>query len=249
MKAHIQTVLNGIQSAYYEDTNSIVLASYGALQAKLVTPMDKEYAKLQSYAGFKHADNSVAVVITDESNESEVLALCQMRRLINHPQKNNLNVSEHFSQFKLPDFDPSITFLEMSPFYFVHEEKTHRLQWLLWQAIEQYCTNESIDYMVGSLTLNSRYPAAFALELSYLHHFYLADPKLRAKAINGVTMDIMPEEAINPIQAFSILPPMFRYCLRLGAKVGEGVFVDQKKNEIHVFFLLPIQAKSVIAPH
>lgn len=245
MTAYARTFLAQNNITHSEKLSSDVLASYGALQAKLVQITDMIEQKFQKYTN-AHIDdrivNNLAIIVVDEDNDGEVVALCKIKRFDNRDQMHNKSISGRFSRFELPAISNQESFLELSDFQFIDEEHSHRLRGFLWQAVAHYCQAESIDYVVGSLMFNNRYPAACAVELSYLHHFYMAEPNLRAKAINGVTMDIMPEEAINPSHAFSSLPPMLRYCLRLGAKVGDGAVVDRQNNQIHIFLLLPAKA-------
>lgn len=135
---------------------------------------------------------------------------------------------------------PDDVFLEIGKIQFFDNTKSYRAGALIWQMVYYYCETEHVDYVIGCVSFAGRYPAAHAVALSYLYHFCRAEPGQSIVARKGVSMDIMPEEAIRPQEALRALPAQLRYCLRHGAKVGEGVFVDQAANCSEIFILIPV---------
>ncbi|EJF91045.1 hypothetical protein [Bartonella tamiae] len=252
MTVDARTLLNRAFDKRALVQDSAFLATLGVLEARLVKNFDglDKVGRALAMRGqsdqlhMKHDKNGLSdhdhfIVVTLKERPDETLALCRLSL------SERLNVSENFKTAGLVgDFEVQVNqkepcFLTISPFEFTETLKVHRAQALLWHAIAQYCALYDVDYVVGSLAFNSRYPAAYALELSYLYHFCRAQSGLRAMAKNGVTMDIMPQEAIKPHEAFSALPPTLRYCLRLGAKVSENAIVDALNNQTRIFLLFP----------
>lgn len=99
---------------------------------------------------------------------------------------------------------------------------------ILWQGIAAYVFKHNIGLMFGCASFPGTDPSAFAAQLSYLHHFHLAPENLRPKALPELyhSMDLMPEQDINPRRAVAKMPPLIKGYLRLGGFVGDGAVID-----------------------
>ena len=107
---------------------------------------------------------------------------------------------------------------------------------LLWQAIATYVFRHDIEVMFGCASLPGTDPGALALPLSYLHHYHLAPPALRPRALEAryVSMNRMSVDAIDKKAALASLPPLIKGYLRLGGFVGDGAVVDPQFNTTDV---------------
>jgi putative hemolysin len=107
---------------------------------------------------------------------------------------------------------------------------------LLWRGIAAYVFHHDISLMFGCASLHGTDPAALALPLSYLYHFHLAPPALRAKALPElyVDMQFLPLQEIDQKQALAALPPLVKGYLRLGGFIGDGAVVDEQFNTTDV---------------
>ncbi len=107
---------------------------------------------------------------------------------------------------------------------------------LMWRGIADYVLYHDIGLMFGCASLPGTDPAAHALALSYLYHYHLAPPNLRARALpeRYVRMDTMAREEIDARRALSQLPPLIKGYLRLGGFVGDGAVIDRQFNTIDV---------------
>ena len=107
---------------------------------------------------------------------------------------------------------------------------------LLWRAISAYVFHYRIQVMFGCASLAGIDPGALALPLSYLHHFHLAPDALSVRALPDryVEMNRLPKEAIDPVQAQAVLPPLIKGYLRLGGFVGDGAVIDRQFNTTDV---------------
>jgi putative hemolysin len=107
---------------------------------------------------------------------------------------------------------------------------------LIWRGIAAYVFHYDIGLMFGCASLPGTDPDALALPLAYLHHFHLAPPDLRPRALPGcfVAMDRMAKDAIDPVAAQAMLPPLVKGYLRLGGFVGEGAVIDRPFNTTDV---------------
>lgn len=107
---------------------------------------------------------------------------------------------------------------------------------LMWAGIANYVRDHGIDLMFGCASLPGTDPDALATQLSYLHHFHLAPPEIRPRALPDlfVNMDRRPKDEINPRQAVRELPPLIKGYLHLGGFVGDGAVIDHQFNTTDV---------------
>lgn len=107
---------------------------------------------------------------------------------------------------------------------------------VLWRAIATYVDQHDIKLMFGCASMPGTNPADLALPLSYLYHYHLAPPALRARAIpeRFIDMRILSQDEIDQRSAISALPPLIKGYLRLGGFVGDGAVVDHQFNTTDV---------------
>lgn len=213
----------------------------GSLVVRLLTGEEVERLSGLDKIPFLDRSKRMFVVFDETEADSSPLALCTITDTSDIGKGACFETAGHFSSDALTLAFPRLRFLETGEFHIMNQAKAHRAQGLLWHAIAAYCESHNIDYLFGAFSFEGRYPAAYALELSYLHHYHLIESALRVGAVDGVSMDIMPQEAIRPNEAFAFLPPLLRYCLRMGGKVGDGVAIDRDRNAVRIFMIMSAQ--------
>ncbi len=107
---------------------------------------------------------------------------------------------------------------------------------LLWRFIAAYVYHYDIEIMFGCASLPGTDTEALALPLAYLHHFHLAPPALRPRALpeRYVSMATLPADAVDRKAALAKLPPLIKGYLRLGGFVGDGAVIDHQFNTTDV---------------
>ncbi len=107
---------------------------------------------------------------------------------------------------------------------------------LLWYGLAAYCLHYEGVLFFGCASLHGTDPQKLALPLSYLHHFHLAPPELRSRALEHryVNMDILPPDKIDVRAAITELPPLIKGYLRAGGFVGDGAVIDEQFNTVDV---------------
>ncbi len=110
---------------------------------------------------------------------------------------------------------------------------------LLWRAIASYLEAHRIGFMFGCASFPGTDPARHADELAYLHRFHLAPPELRVRALAAHHVEMRRDAACD--QSGRGLPPLIKGYLRVGAKVGDGAFIDQGFNTVDVFLVMPVE--------
>ncbi len=111
---------------------------------------------------------------------------------------------------------------------------------LLWRAIACYVFAFDVPLMFGCASLPGTALDAHAAALSYLHHYHLAPPHLRARALPGRFNDMarLAPDAFDVERARAELPPLLKGYLRLGGFVGEGAVIDRQFNTTDVCILV-----------
>lgn len=107
---------------------------------------------------------------------------------------------------------------------------------LLWQTIAAYVFHYDVGVMFGCASLSGTDAAAHATALSYLHHYHLAPPAFRPKALPERYVDMLqiPREQLDAKAALAALPPLVKGYLRLGGFVGDGAVIDRDFNTTDV---------------
>ena len=113
---------------------------------------------------------------------------------------------------------------------------------LLWKGLMAYVARFDIDLMFGCASLPGIDVAEMALPLSYLHHFHAMPENLRVKAQPDlyVTMNRMPEEAIDEREGIRSLPAMLKGYVRAGCCIGDGAVIDRQFGTTDVFIYFPV---------
>ena len=120
---------------------------------------------------------------------------------------------------------------------------------LFWRGIAKYSMRYGIKLMFGCASLPGTDLARLAPALGYLHHYHLAPPSLRARALpeRYVAMDMLKENEIDPAsiaaelatrETISALPPLIKGYLRLGALIGDGAVIDRDFNTTDVCIIV-----------
>jgi L-ornithine Nalpha-acyltransferase len=142
-------------------------------------------------------------------------------------------------------------FLELGRSCVMPEYRTKRIVELLWQGIWNYCHSRHYQVLIGCASFSSPFPSNHATELSFLSHYCQGDEDwtVAAKASRFHTMRLAPVSSIDVRQAFSLLPPLLKGYLRVGAKVGDGCVIDPDLATTVVMIVLPLDTVATRYAH
>jgi putative hemolysin len=131
--------------------------------------------------------------------------------------------------------------LELGRSCVLREYRSGAVMQKLWHALAAYVAEHRIELMFGCASLRGTDPSSVREQLAYLHHWHLAPPEQRPRALarQRAAPEPMTREAVNPVRALRALEPMVRGYLRAGAWVGEGAWVDREFNAIDVCIVMP----------
>jgi putative hemolysin len=141
---------------------------------------------------------------------------------------------------------PDKQFMELGRSCVLPDYRTKRTVELLWQGNWAYSLKHGMNAMFGCASFPGVSPEEHAMALSFLHHTVSAKDDWAVSALPELyrSMDLMPMEGLNARKALSLLPPLIKGYLRLGAMVGDGAVIDHAFNTTDVLIVLPISSIS-----
>lgn len=170
--------------------------------------------------------------------------------------------AKHGSYYSSSEFDitPLINYkgevLELGRSCIRKDYRTGIVMNILWKGLAAYMFKHDITLMFGCASLHGTDPDEHAVPLSYLYHYHLAPPELRARALPDVYVDMnrLPKEAFDPDSALNSLtfnnikldpkagqnslPPLIKGYLRVGCYIGDGAFIDRQFNTTDVCIIV-----------
>jgi putative hemolysin len=140
-----------------------------------------------------------------------------------------------------PLLDSGAHLLELGRSCVLPPYRTRPVLQKLWQGIAHYVAEHKIGLMFGCASLHGTDVDALAPQLSYLYHYHLATPELRARALESryIEMNCIPKDQIDAKRVFTSLPPLVKGYMRLGASVGDGAVIDPQFNTTDVCIVMP----------
>ena len=132
--------------------------------------------------------------------------------------------------------------LELGRSCVLPEYRTSATISMLWRGIAEYIAAKRIGLMFGCASFAGIDPDVYAPALSYLYHHHLA-PAGECPTVlpgKGVDMERLPRGSYDERRAMFQLPPLVKGYMRVGAKFGNGAFIDRAFNTIDVFVVMPV---------
>lgn len=111
---------------------------------------------------------------------------------------------------------------------------------LLWAGLGEYVALHDVSILFGVASFHGTDTDRLAQALSYLHHFHLAPPDLRVRAVPDryTPMNILDPEAVDREEALRQTPALINAYIRLGGFVGDGAYIDHEFNTVDVCLLM-----------
>ena len=133
-------------------------------------------------------------------------------------------------------------FMELGRSCVLPDYRTKRTIELLWQGNWAYALSHNVQAMFGCASFPGDRAYAHAVALSFLAGMSAASDEWAVKAApgRGVSMDMMPIEAIQPRAALAAMPPLIKGYLRLGAMTSSEAVVDNEFGTTDILIILPV---------
>ena len=138
-------------------------------------------------------------------------------------------------------------FYSASEYNFDKNYRGHIALHLLWLGLGKYVLKRDISIIFGVASFNGNDPTLFSSALSLLSHKFSASKTLEFKALapHSVDMNIISVEKLDYRKAMSQMPSLIKAYLRMGAKVGNGAFVDTKFNTVDIGIIIEVELMDI----
>lgn len=140
------------------------------------------------------------------------------------------------------DISPLKTYniLEVGRAVVKEEYRSSNVISLLWKAIINYAMDEKIDYMIGTASFHGINPAPYLDTFAYLFDQHLAKDNERCLVRKESSYPLNIKDCYDVEEARKNMPPLVKGYLNLGAKIGDGVYIDNDFNSLDVLIILKI---------
>lgn len=108
----------------------------------------------------------------------------------------------------------------------------------LWQGLAAYVAEGQFDLLFGTASFQGTDVGQIAAPLGLLFGDHLAPAALRPQSLQTPQPSVPPLPQINRKAAMRAIPALIKGYLRLGGRVGAGVFVDKPFNTTDVCLVL-----------
>jgi putative hemolysin len=138
---------------------------------------------------------------------------------------------------------PGKRFLELGRSCVLPEYRARRVLELLWRGLLAYARHHRIDCMIGCASLPGADPLRHVGALAFLRQHARAQDEWSVRVREGVSGYTPPPDLVvsDPRRAIASLPPLLKGYLRLGARFGDGAFVDHAFGATDVFVVMPVK--------
>jgi len=209
-------------------------------------PSPRMRAERRDFDKFDEVCDHLLVVdrsVTGDDGQPLVVGTYRLLRDVDAPRAGGFYTSGEFDMSRMLAGHAGQRLLELgrSCVLKAYRNRTTTMQ-LLWKGLLAFVARFDIDVMFGCASFAGTDPEAFALPLSFMHHFHPIPRgmEVRARPELFVPMDRMPKDAIDPKEAMRALPPLLKGYLRAGGCIGDGAVIDHQFATIDVFIYFPL---------
>ena len=110
----------------------------------------------------------------------------------------------------------------------------------LWQGLAAHIEARGIEILFGTASFRGADPKAHAAPLALLQREHLAPAALRVTSRQAHDIALPGPAEFDGAAAMRVIPPLIKAYLRIGGKVGQGVFSDAAFNTTDVCMILDI---------
>lgn len=114
----------------------------------------------------------------------------------------------------------------------------------LWNGLARHVERRGTDILFGVASFPGTDLGALAGPISLLHHAHLAPPAWRVRSLMTEQPAHVPADQIDRVRAMRETPSLIKAYLRMGGRIGQGVYVDHAFNTTDVCMVMDTQALS-----
>ncbi|MCL2196059.1 MAG: GNAT family N-acetyltransferase [Treponema sp.] len=111
---------------------------------------------------------------------------------------------------------------------------------LLWDGIKSYVLKYKLRYIIGTMSFMGLDPLKYIQAASYLHYKYRMPEDIMVRPVESSAYyhKYLDQESVNKKTAVGQLPPLLKGLLMLGAKTGDGFYIDHDLGVVETFAVL-----------
>lgn len=114
---------------------------------------------------------------------------------------------------------------------------------ILWNGIERYALTYGVRYLIGTASFHGLDAQQYIQGYSYLMNNYKMEESVLARAdFDRADVTPLPPEQTDKKTAAAQIPPLIKSYLRMGAKFGDGFYIDRWFNCLDLFIFLDMNA-------
>lgn len=139
---------------------------------------------------------------------------------------------------------PELNFLEFGRSCVHPNYRSKRTIELLWHGAWSYILKSKADILFGCASFPTTNIQSISNQLAFLYHYAGVEHpyELEAQPGRGIDMNLVEKSSIQVKKCLSLLPPLIKGYLRLGAKFARQAVVDDGFGTTDVMIILPVGA-------
>lgn len=203
-------------------------------------PEQQDGANLLDYDEFDSLCDHLLVIDKRLPEGKNVVGTYRLRRIPDSESFKGLYTQSEFDMSCLIESKRK-NFLELGRSCIHPDYRKNSVIQLLWKGIGQYVAQHDISVLFGCASFAGTDPQEHILALSYLYHYHRAEDDIGPVPLPHAKVDFTPiplDCLQDKRRIFSLLPPLIKGYIRLGASVSDGFVVDHECKTIDTCILL-----------
>jgi len=111
---------------------------------------------------------------------------------------------------------------------------------MLWDAIKVYVLKYKLRFIIGTMSFMGLDPLKYTQAASYLHYKYRMPEEFMARPIESCAYyhEYLDQKDVDKKTALEQIPPLLKGLLMLGAKTGDGFYIDKELGVVETICVL-----------
>jgi len=114
---------------------------------------------------------------------------------------------------------------------------------LLWDGIDAYLVENNLRYIIATMSFMGLDPLKYTEAASYLHYNYRMPEDIMVRPIESKAFyhEYIDKKDICRKTVISQLPPLLKGLIMIGAKTGDGFYIDRELGVVETFAIIDTQ--------
>jgi len=114
---------------------------------------------------------------------------------------------------------------------------------LLWAGIDNYVKINNLGFIIGTMSFLGLDPLKYTQAASYLYYNYRMPEELMVRPIKSHAYyhEYLAKEEVDRKTAIRQLPPLLKGLMMIGAKTGDGFYIDHDLGVVETFAIIDVK--------